>query len=160
MDRARVWPHFDDAWILHQDDDILVLNKPDGIPAQAADPERPDDLLARLRAARGKDAYFGVHQRLDRDTSGAIVLGRRKEANGSLAAQLEGRAIEKRYLAAVERWPRGRERVVLHDFLAPADGGKMQAVPARTKGAKEAITRVRVLARDGERALLELILET
>jgi 23S rRNA (cytosine1962-C5)-methyltransferase len=160
MDRARVWPHFDDAWILHQDDDILVLDKPDGIPTQAADPEQPDDLLARLRAARGADAYFGVHQRLDRDTSGAIVLARRKEANASLASQFEGRAIEKRYLAAVEGWPRGRERVVLHDFLAPADGGKMQVVPPRTKGAKEAITRVRVLAREGDRALLELILET
>jgi 23S rRNA (cytosine1962-C5)-methyltransferase len=166
MDRERVWPHFDEAWILHEDEDILVLNKPDGVPTQAADPERADDLLARLRAARGSDAYFGVHQRLDRDTSGAIVLGRRREANASLAAQFEGRAIEKRYLAAVEQWPRGRERAVLRDFLAPGEGGKMQVVPARTKGAKEAITRVRVLARQtgqagqGDRALLELVLET
>jgi 23S rRNA (cytosine1962-C5)-methyltransferase len=160
MDRARVWPHFDDAWILLEDDDLLVVDKPDGIPSQSADPERPDDLLARLRAVRGKDAYFGVHQRLDRDTSGAIVLARRKEANGPLAAQFEGRSIEKRYAAAVDRWPSGRDRAVLRDFLLPGDAGRMQVVPARTKGAQEAVTRVRVLARQGERTLLELVLET
>ena len=103
MDRARVWAPFDDAWVVHEDEDLLVVDKPDGVPTQSADPERPDDLLARLRAVRGEGAYFGVHQRLDRDTSGALVLARRKEANASLAAQFEGRAIEKRYVAAVDR---------------------------------------------------------
>ena len=143
MDRACVWPHFDDAWILREDDDLLVIDKPDGVPTQAADPERPDDLLTRLRAVRGSQTYFGVHQRLDRETSGAIVLTRRKEANASLADQFERRAIEKRYLEAVEGWPRGREQVVLRDALSQGDGVRMQVVPARTKGAQEAITRVR-----------------
>jgi 23S rRNA (cytosine1962-C5)-methyltransferase len=160
VDRARVWPHFDDAWILHQDDDILVVDKPDGVPTQSADPERPDDLIARLRAVRGADVYFGVHQRLDRDTSGVIVLTRRKEANGRLGEQFEGRSIEKRYLAAVEGWPRGGDRAVLRDHLLPGDAGRMQVVPARTRGAQEAITRVRVVSREGNRALLELVLET
>jgi 23S rRNA (cytosine1962-C5)-methyltransferase len=160
MDRARVWPHFDDAWILYQDDDLLVVDKPDGIPTQSADPERPDDLIARLRAVRGAGAYFGIHQRLDRDTSGAIVLTRRKEANARLGEQFERRAIEKRYLAAVEGWPRGRDRTVLRDHLLAGDGGRMQVVPPRTRGAQEAITQVRVLSRQGDRALLELVLET
>ncbi|MGO8995531.1 MAG: class I SAM-dependent methyltransferase [Polyangiaceae bacterium] len=163
MDRARVWPHFEEAWILHEDDDILVVNKPDGVPTQAADPERPDDLLTRLRAARGKHEYYGIHQRLDRDTSGALVLTRRKEANARLSAQFEGRGVEKRYLAAVEGWPRGKESAVLRDYLAPGEDGRMQVVPARGKRgkeAKEAITRVRVVSRQEGRALLELVLET
>ena len=160
MDRARVWAPHESAWILHEDDDLLVVNKPDGIPSQSADAERPDDLLARLRAVRGEDAYFGVHQRLDRDTSGVLLFAKRREANSSLAAQFDGRAIEKRYLAAVEGWPRGRERAVLKDFLAEGDGGRTAVVEPRAKGAKEAITRVKVLARQGERTLLELVLET
>jgi 23S rRNA (cytosine1962-C5)-methyltransferase len=160
MDRAQVWAPCESAWILHEDDDLLVVNKPDGIPAQSADAARPDDLLARLRAVRGEDAYFGVHQRLDRDTSGVLVLAKRREANGALAAQFDGRAIEKRYVAAVTGWPSGRERAVLKDFLAEGEGGKMAVAGARTKGAKEAITRVKVLERKGERALLELVLET
>ena len=160
MDRAHVWPAFNEAWVVHQDDDLLIVDKPDGIPTQAAEPSRPDDLIARLHEARGKDAYLGVHQRLDRDTSGVLLLTRRREANGSVAKQFETRAVEKRYVAAVASWPRGRERVVLRDFLAPGDAGRMQVVEARAKGAQEAITRVRVLERVGERALLELVLET
>jgi 23S rRNA (cytosine1962-C5)-methyltransferase len=160
MDRARVWPAFDDAWVIHEDEDLIVLDKPDGVSSQAADPERPDDVLARLREVRGKGAYFGVHQRLDRDTSGVLVLTRRREANGPVAAQFEKRAVEKTYVAAVASWPRGRERAVLRDFLAPGDAGRMQVVESRAKDAQEAVTRVRVLERGGDRTLLELVLET
>jgi 23S rRNA (cytosine1962-C5)-methyltransferase len=160
MDRERVWPAFDDAWTLHEDDDVLVLDKPDGVPTQAADPERPDDVLARLRRARGERAYFGVHQRLDRDTSGVLLLTRRREVNVAVAAQFEGRSVEKRYVAAVEGWPRGRERAVLRDMLAPGDGGRMRVVGARGGDAQQAITHVRVLERSASRTLLELTLET
>jgi 23S rRNA (cytosine1962-C5)-methyltransferase len=160
MDRARIWPAFDAAWVLHEDEDLLVIDKPDGVPTQAADPERPDDVLARLRLARGENAYFGVHQRLDRETSGALLLVKRKEANAAVAAQFEKRAVEKRYVAAVDAWPRGRERAELRDWLAPGDDGRVDVVERRAKGAQEAVTRVRVLDRAGERALLELVLET
>jgi 23S rRNA (cytosine1962-C5)-methyltransferase len=159
MERSRVWPDFDDAWIVHEDDDLLVVDKPDGIPSQAADPARPDDLLTRLRMRRPGD-YLGVHQRLDRDTSGVLLMTRRREANGAIASQFEGRKVDKRYVAAVASWPRGRESAVLRDALAPGDGGRMQVVPPKTKGAQEAVTRVRVLERRGDRTLLELVLET
>jgi 23S rRNA (cytosine1962-C5)-methyltransferase len=154
-----VWPDFDDAWIVHEDRDLLVVDKPDGIPSQAADPARPDDLLTRLHAHRPDD-YLGVHQRLDRDTSGVLLMTRRREANGAVAAQFEGRKVQKRYLAAVSGWPSGRDSAVLKDALLPGDGGRMQVVHARTKGAQEAITRVRVVTRKGARTLLELVLET
>ncbi|HEY2512681.1 MAG TPA: class I SAM-dependent methyltransferase [Polyangiaceae bacterium] len=160
MERARVWPPFHDAWVLFEDPDVLVLDKPDGVPTQAADPSRPDDVLARLRAVRGGEAYFGVHQRLDRDTSGVFLLTRRREANAGVAEQFERREVEKRYLAAVEGWPAGRERAVLRDWLLPGDAGRMQVVPARTKGAQEAVTRVRAVGRSAGRTLLELVLET
>jgi len=163
MDREQVWRDFDDAWILHADADLLVVDKPDGIASQAADPERPDDLLTRLKAhfsGRGdEDVYLGVHQRLDRDTSGVLVLTRRREANGAIAAQFEGRAVEKRYVAAVARWPHEKP-IVLRDALIASDDGRMQVAPARTKGAQEAVTRARLLERQGERALVELVLET
>jgi len=101
MDRAWLWPDFDDAWILYEDDFLIAVDKPAGIPSQAADPERPDDLVTRLSAhllARGgREPYLGVHQRLDKDTSGVLVLAKRREANASLAMQFEGRKVEKRY---------------------------------------------------------------
>jgi 23S rRNA (cytosine1962-C5)-methyltransferase len=159
MDRTRVWPAFEDAWVLHEDEDLLVVDKPDGVPTQSADPGRPDDVIARLREARGGEAYFGVHQRLDRDTSGALLLVKRREANPGVAAQFEKRAVEKTYIACATGWPRGREKATLRDWLA-AEDGVMRAVDAKAKGAQEAVTRVRVLERSGDRTMLELVLET
>ncbi|HEX8795103.1 MAG TPA: class I SAM-dependent methyltransferase [Polyangiaceae bacterium] len=159
MDRRAIWPDFRDAWIVHADDAIVVVDKPAGVPSQAADPERPDDVVTRLRAHLG-GAYLGVHQRLDRDTSGLLVFARRKEANAALAKQFEGRSVEKTYLACVEGWPRGRDRAVLRDALAEGRDGAMRVVPPRSRGAKEAVTRVTVVGRSGKRAMLELSLET
>jgi 23S rRNA (cytosine1962-C5)-methyltransferase len=159
MNRRAVWPDFRQAWIVHDDADLIVVDKPVGVPSQAADPERPDDVVTRLRAHLG-GAYLGVHQRLDRDTSGLLVFARRKEANARLASQFEGRAVEKTYVACVTGWPRGRGQAVLRDALAPDRGGTMRVVGRRGPGAKEAVTRVKVLARHGDRTMLELALET
>lgn len=159
MDRARLWPDFDDAWIVHSDDAIIVIDKPAFMASQAADPEMPDDVVTRLKAHLGTD-YLGVHQRLDRDTSGILVMTRRREANARMAAQFEGRAVKKRYLACVARWPASKSAVTLRDALAPGDDGKMRVSTPRDKAAQLAVTHVKVVAREGERALLELELET
>ena len=154
-----MWPDFRGAWIVHDDGDILVVDKPAGISSQAADAARPDDLVTRLRAYLG-GAYLGVHQRLDRETSGLLVFARRKEANAGLAAQLEGRAVHKAYLACVAGWPKSRGEAVLTDALLPDDDGTMRVVQARGPKVKLAVTRVKVVRRRADRALLELALET
>jgi 23S rRNA (cytosine1962-C5)-methyltransferase len=159
MNRLTLWPDFRPDWIVHDDADLLVVDKPEGIPSQAADPDRPDDVVTRLRAYLG-GAYLGVHQRLDQDTSGLLVFARRKEANPSLARQFEGRSVKKTYVACVAGWPRGRERAVLRDAIEPGEGKGMRVAPRGSKHAKMAVTAVRVAQRVGERALLELELET
>src|SRR5580704_13530425 len=131
MDRRAVWPDFRAEWILHDDGDVLAIDKPVGVPSQAPDPERPDDVVTRLRAHLG-GAYLGVHQRLDRDTSGVMIFARRKEANARLAAQFEGRGVRKVYLAAVEGWPRGRGRATLVDFLVQGRDGTASVASRKT----------------------------
>jgi 23S rRNA (cytosine1962-C5)-methyltransferase len=173
MDRAHVWPDFRDAWILSEDADVIAIDKPVGVSSQAADPERPDDVVTRLkrhlasrtsRAAGEPEPYLGVHQRLDRDTSGVLVFARRREANASLAAQFEGRSVRKTYVACVAGWPAGRgdrAPIVLRDALAADRDGRMRVVAgAAGRGAVQAVTRVKVLARKADRAMLELELET
>jgi 23S rRNA (cytosine1962-C5)-methyltransferase len=163
MDRARVWPDLLDAWIVDEDADLIVVNKPVGVSSQAPDPERPDDIVMRLKrflANRGEDAYVGTHQRLDRETSGLLVFARRREANAGLAAQFEGRTVKKTYFAGVIGWPRGRDRATLTDSLTPGRDGRVRVAGARERGAQKAVTQVRVVARRGERAMLELGLET
>ncbi|HEY8073220.1 MAG TPA: class I SAM-dependent methyltransferase [Labilithrix sp.] len=154
MDRRAVWPDFRAEDVLFEDADLLVVRKRAGIPSQAAQPDRPDDLVTRLRARLG-GAYLGVHQRLDRDTSGVVLFTKRKEANAHVAKQFEGREAKKRYLAAVTGWT--RREATLVDELRPSDDGRMEVV---RRGGKRAVTHVKLLRRNGDRALLELVLET
>jgi 23S rRNA (cytosine1962-C5)-methyltransferase len=164
VDVERAFPGFEDAWIAYEDAHVVVVEKPPFVSSQAAEASVADDLVSRLRAwleARGeRQPYVGVHQRLDRDTSGLLLYARRREANAKLAAQFEGRKVKKTYLAAVEGWPAGRAKARLEGDLAPDEGGTMRVVRPGTRGAKRAVTLVRVLERRGPRALLELELET
>src|SRR5215213_838170 len=100
--RDVVWPSFRAEHILYEDDDVVIVHKPAGVPSQAAGEEDGDDLLLRLRtflAARdGREGYLGVHQRLDRETSGVVLFTKRASANPSIAKQFEMRFVKKRYL--------------------------------------------------------------
>lgn len=161
MAAPQVFPDFDDAWIVHASDDLLVVDKPAGVPTQAPSPEEPEDLVTRLRrhlAARGPEPYLGVHQRLDRDTSGLVLFTTRKDANAAIAAAFEGRGIEKGYTALVE----GRiGKRILRDALDKGDDG-LQRVVAPTRG-KPAVTHVDEKRRpegQGSRVELALRLET
>jgi 23S rRNA (cytosine1962-C5)-methyltransferase len=168
MDRRRIWPDFRDEDVLYEDDDLLVVQKPAGVPSQSAT-EREDDLVARLKAwlaSRGRGTYLGVHQRLDRDTSGVMLFTRRPDLNPAVAAAFEGRTVEKRYLAGVVGWPK-RAPSRLEDELAKGDDGRMIVVPPRQRArgpgprrGKRAITRIENVRRNGDRVLLELVLET
>jgi 23S rRNA (cytosine1962-C5)-methyltransferase len=157
-------PAFDEAWILYEDDDLIAVDKPAGMPSQAADARQPDDLVTRLlehlSERGGREPYLGVHQRLDKETSGVLVMAKRREANASLAAQFEGRLVEKRYRAAVVGWPKGRRKATLRDALAMGEGGRARVARVGEKGAQQAVTHVEEVERAGERALLELRLET
>lgn len=137
-----------------RDEDVVVVNKPAGVPTQASQPEFEDDLVSRLKKHLGLP-YLGVHQRLDQETSGVILFAARKQANPGLAEQFEKHRAEKRYVACVEGWKRGN--ITLTQHLAPDGEGRMRVV---ARGGQRAITHVRVLERSGSRTLLELSLET
>jgi 23S rRNA (cytosine1962-C5)-methyltransferase len=103
-----------------------------------------------------------VHQRLDLDTSGVLVMTKRREANAAMARQFEGRKVEKSYLASVTGWPPGRKRATLRDSLARGGRGEAPVRVAKRgeRGSEEAVTHGESIARKGDRALLRLTLET
>lgn len=88
--------------IIYQDTDLIVVDKPTGMPTHAADPADPypSDALRIVQRQAGL-AYVGMHQRLDADTSGVLLFAARREANKALAAAFEGRDVRKVYLALV-----------------------------------------------------------
>ena len=98
--------------ILFEDPWLVAVDKPAGLPFhETADPARPDFVSAvrRLLAARagGRPApYLGVHQRLDRDTSGVALFAKHPDANAGLAAAFGERRVVKTYHALTVRPPR------------------------------------------------------
>jgi 23S rRNA pseudouridine1911/1915/1917 synthase len=95
--------------ILYEDAALIAVDKPPGLPTVAtADPGRPHlaGLVSALLDARGgrpRSASLGVHQRLDRDTSGVVLFAKDAAANPGLAAQFAARTVEKVYLALTAR---------------------------------------------------------
>jgi 23S rRNA (cytosine1962-C5)-methyltransferase len=152
--------------VLYEDEDVLVVDKPAGIPCQAVDPARPDDLptlikrwLARRRSLPERDVYLGTHQRLDQDTSGSLLYTLQKSANPGLAEQFAERQIEKVYLAAVSGRPPQPGALLVH-HLAPAEGGSMRVAGEREPGAKQARTRVLEVRSVQDRSLIKLAIDT
>lgn len=144
MDRTRVFPHARASWILHEDDSLLFVDKPVGIPSQAADPDAvADDIRTRmihyLSGRDGKPAYLGAHQRLDKETSGVMVFTKRKEVNAHIASEFENRHAKKMYLACIDGGAlrSGELRHTLHE----GKGGRMTASQPR-KGVPAAVTLV------------------
>lgn len=153
--------------IVYEDEDILVVDKPAGVPSQAADPLHDDDLPSRVRrylAARNgvafDDVYLGTHQRLDRDTSGLVLYTLRREANAGIAAQFEQRKVGKTYLACVTGLPRLSGERTLRDELLRGRDGRMQVVQQASRSSKAAVTRVRCVKTVRERALVSLGCDT
>ena len=145
--------------ILHEDSDLLVLNKPAGLVVHpgAGQPDGTllNALLAHAPALSGVPRAGIVH-RLDKDTSGLLVVAKTVEAQAALAKQLADRSMRRVYLAVVQGDP-------------PA-GGMIDAPLGRdvrsrvrmavTHRGKPARTAFRVVERFGRAALLECRLET
>jgi 23S rRNA (cytosine1962-C5)-methyltransferase len=160
----ELFPVFEPAWVVFDDGAIVVVDKPAGIPVQAHDDTRRDDLVFRLeRGLPGR--RFAVHQRLDRDTSGLVLfVTGGAEANRTLARQFEGRTIAKGYLAVVERWEHADRMTIDSPMVEDegAHGGRMRVANGRDRKPQRAVSHVRLVRRSdlGDRALVHVTLET
>jgi 23S rRNA pseudouridine955/2504/2580 synthase len=136
--------------ILYRDDQVLVLDKPAGLAVQGGS-RTGRHLDAMLEALRfGGERPRLVH-RLDRDTSGVLVLARTLAAAAALARGFQRNAVGKRYWAVVVGVPKaaaGRIDLPLVKKAGPA-GERMDQDPLR---ARRAVTRYRVVERAGRRA--------
>ncbi len=144
--------------LLHQDAAILVIDKPAGLTVHPGAGQRDHTLAhALLHASAGRLSSLGgpdrpgIVHRLDKDTSGVIVVARDDAAHRHLARQFHDRTVEKTYLALVERGPREDHGVVDEPIgRHPRDRKKMAVVA----GGRAARTRFRVVERFGARAAL------
>ncbi len=151
--------------IVYEDDCLVVLNKPAGLVVHPAHGHAAgtllNALLARypeLRAWPPEEGWPGLVHRLDRDTSGLLVVARTPEARAALRAQFRARTVHKIYLALVIGQPRlERARIEAPIGRDPHERKRMAVV---SEGGREASTEYRVLERLGDYALLEVQPET
>ena len=91
--------------IIYEDDDLLVVNKPSGLAVHGGS-GISFGLIESLRQLRPDQRYLELVHRLDRDTSGLILLAKRAVMLRELHRQLREKHMDKRYLALVEgKWP-------------------------------------------------------
>ena len=146
------------AAVLYRDRDVIALNKPPGLASQggSGDPRHLGQFLDALRFERSQTPR-PVH-RLDRDTSGVLLLARTAPAAAALSKALHSRAARKLYWAAVAGRPtppRGTIRYGLVKAPGPR-GEKMLCVHpdavAETEGAKRAVTDYAVIESAAKRS--------
>jgi 23S rRNA pseudouridine1911/1915/1917 synthase len=145
--------------ILHQDADLIAIDKPAGLLSVATDTEKVDTAFARLAAylaARREGRPFVVH-RLDRDTSGLLLFARSSAIRDCLQAGWE--RVTKTYLAEVVGEPRPPAGTVCN-FLLEGKDLRVRASAGPRPGAKEAVTGYRVVAARSGRSLIEVELGT
>ena len=145
--------------IVFEDADLIVIDKPAGLIVHpgAGNPDRTllNGLLAHAPALR-KVPRAGIVHRLDKDTSGLLVVAKNLTAQARLAEQLAARTVKRGYLAVVHGEPPARGTIDAPIGRDP----RMRTRMAVTAGGREARTNYKVLERFGKAALLECRLET
>jgi 23S rRNA pseudouridine1911/1915/1917 synthase len=128
--------------ILFEDDDLVVVNKPPGMVVHPARGHWSGTLVSALQyhfgpslSSSGGPLRPGIVHRLDRDTSGAILVARHDQAHGRLAIQFQSRSIEKEYFAIVVGKPQMDSDVVDRAIAVhPSHREKMTTVRADEEG--------------------------
>ncbi|CAI6341373.1 unnamed protein product [Periconia digitata] len=87
--------------IVHEDDDMIVINKPAGLPVHPAGRYRFNSIIEIMRADRSKGWNPLPCNRLDRLTSGIMFIGKHRQAAEEMSAQIRGRTVKKEYITRV-----------------------------------------------------------
>ena len=152
--------------IIYEDAAMLVVAKPAGVVVHPA-PGHPagtlvDALLAHAPDLHGGDdaSRPGIVHRLDKDTSGLLVVAKTPAAHANLSAQMQAHSMVKRYLALVEGQMPVPEGVIDASIGRDPRHRQRMALVSEHSGGRDARTRFRVLKVGRGRSLLELTLET
>ncbi|MCB1470343.1 MAG: RluA family pseudouridine synthase [Rhizobiaceae bacterium] len=138
--------------LLHEDPKIFVFNKPSGLAVQGGSgvTRNVDDMLEAWRNKKGEKPRL-VH-RLDRDTSGVLVIARTRLAAMKLAEAFRTRETKKTYWALVKGVPRKREDKISTWLVKEQtfDGDRMRVAKHGEEGADHAISFYRVIEQAGQ----------
>lgn len=159
--------------IVYEDDDFVIINKPAGMMVHAGAGATEDArnrgtlvnaLLHRFTALSGVGGEMrpGIVHRLDRETSGLMVVAKNDEMHRRLARQFSRREVHKTYIALVHGWPKLDQGTIQSSISR--DLKRRTRMTVRRSGGREAITHYTVIRRIrssyGKFAFLEVRIET
>ena len=150
--------------IIYEDKDIIVVNKPKGMVVHPAN-GNPDGTLVNAIMAICKDSLSGIGgeirpgivHRLDKDTSGIIIVAKNDKAHINLSEQIKDHKVKKTYIALVRGFVKENEATINMPIGRSEKDRKKMAV---TRKGKEAITHFKVLERYDRYTLLQVNIET
>ena len=150
--------------IIYEDNDIIVVNKPKGLVVHPAN-GNPDGTLVNAIMAICKDSLSGIGgeirpgivHRLDKDTSGILIVAKNDKAHINMSEQIKNREVKKTYIALVRGIVKENEATINMPIGRSTKDRKKMAV---IKTGKNAITHFKVLKRYDKYTLLEVKIET
>lgn len=153
-----------DLDVIYEDDDIIIVNKQKGLVVHPGN-GNPDGTLANAILERCKDSLSGIGgtirpgivHRIDKDTSGLVIIAKNDNAHLKISKQIQERKVSKTYIALVRGVIKENEATINMPIGRSTKDRKKMAV---AKNGKEAITHFKVLKRYEGYTLLEVKIET
>lgn len=150
--------------IVYEDKDIIVVNKPKGMVVHPAN-GNPDGTLVNAIMAICKDSLSGIGgeirpgivHRLDKDTSGLLIVAKNDMAHVNMSEQIKRHEVKKTYIALVRGVVKENEATIDMPIGRSNSDRKKMAI---TKNGKNAVTHIKVLKRYDKYTLLEINIET
>jgi len=151
--------------IIYEDDDLLVIDKPAGLTVHPA-PGHPSHTLVNAVLSHlneieddGEVTRPGIVHRLDKDTSGVMLVAKNNVALANLADQFKARTVKKTYITLVKGILRPDKGVIDAPIGRDSGDRKKMAVTGESRG-RAARTNYRVIRYAGKNTLLEIMPET
>lgn len=150
--------------VIYEDDDIIVVNKPKGMVVHPAN-GNPDGTLVNAIMAICKDSLSGIGgeirpgivHRLDKDTSGLLIVAKNDKAHVNMSEQIKNHEVKKTYIALVRGIVKENEATIDMPIGRSTSDRKKMAV---VKNGRNAVTHIKVLKRYDKYTLLEINIET
>lgn len=150
--------------IIYEDKDIIVVNKPKGMVVHPAN-GNPDGTLVNAIMAICKDSLSGIGgeirpgivHRLDKDTSGLLIVAKNDKAHVNMSEQIKNHEVKKTYIALVRGIVKENEATIDMPIGRSRSDRKKMAVD---KNGRNAVTHIKVLKRYDKYTLLEINIET
>ena len=155
----------EDLKVIYEDNQVIVVIKPQNIPVQA-DSSEDVDLLSlvkeyvKIKYDKPGDAYIGLVHRLDRPTGGVMVFARTSKAAARLSESIRNGEMSKKYFAVVVGEPREKAGKLVHYLKKNPTNNTVMIVPQVTEGAKRAELDYRVLDTQKGLSLVDIDLIT